>query len=65
MYTILNAFHKNNLSQLNLDSQKFEVISKTIRLLKQSARKRTAKGIVKTDFFNHTHYNVLFLTIDE
>lgn len=38
---------------------------KTIQLLKQSARKKTPKGLIKTDFFNHTHYNVLFLTINE
>lgn len=36
-----------------------------IQRLKASARKKTPKGLIKTDFFNHTHYNVLFLTIDE
>ena len=36
-----------------------------IQRLKQSARKKTPKGLIKTDFFNHTHYNVLFLTINE
>ncbi|EAR96404.1 competence pheromone ComX protein, putative (macronuclear) [Tetrahymena thermophila SB210] len=65
MYTILTAFNKNNLSLMNLDEKKAEAIIKTIQRLKQSARKKTPKGLVKTDFFNHTHYNVLFLTINE
>ncbi|KAL4456186.1 hypothetical protein ABPG74_014147 [Tetrahymena malaccensis] len=65
MYTILTAFNKNNLSLMNLDEKKAEAIIKTIQRLKQSARKKTPKGLIKTDFFNHTHYNVLFLTINE
>lgn len=65
MYTILTAFHRNNLTLMNLETLRQEAILKMIQRLKQSARKKTPKGLIKTDFFNHTHYNVLFLTINE
>lgn len=60
--SLLSIFTRENMSKINIDNHYQEEIMKCIARVKQSGRKTQGK-VCKTDLFNHSHYNVLFLKL--
>ncbi|KAL4464715.1 hypothetical protein ABPG74_011276 [Tetrahymena malaccensis] len=60
--SLLSIFTRENMSKINIEPLYQEEIIKCIARVKQSGRKTQGK-VCKTDLFNHSHYNVLFLKL--
>lgn len=63
MYNILSMFTKENLHKLKVPILLQEHLRKLVMNVKRSAKK-IKKNFAKSDFFNHTHYNALFLHLN-
>ena len=64
MNSILSLFTPENFEKINIPALlKTEILS-TIRKLKLSGKK-TKEKICKTDLYNHSHYNTLFLVLNK
>ncbi|KAL4476847.1 hypothetical protein ABPG72_010684 [Tetrahymena utriculariae] len=65
MHNIIKILSKENLQQFCLPLSIANKISKIINGIKNEAFKKYNNGKSKTCFFNHYHYNLLFLQINK
>jgi len=53
----------NNLQLLNISEKLRDKLNKIRQSVKETGKKKGANKITKSDLFNHSHYNLLFLKI--
>lgn len=61
MTKIINFFNLSNLKSLILTDTLVEDILKIINNIKDSGRVKEYGSITKSDLYNHSHYNLMFL----
>jgi len=64
MYTFLQMFSSDNLDSLGLPDYIQYHLRKLAKNIKLSGKKpKGPHNVIKTDCFNHAHYNALFLIL--
>ncbi|EAS00898.1 hypothetical protein TTHERM_00310720 (macronuclear) [Tetrahymena thermophila SB210] len=66
MYFLLSLFQAENMERLGVPEHIQQELIKCVQNVKKTAKKKIKnKNLQKTDFFNHTHYNALFLHLNK
>ncbi|KAL4499031.1 hypothetical protein ABPG72_016933 [Tetrahymena utriculariae] len=66
MYFLLSLFQAENMERLGVPEHIQQELIRCVQNVKKTAKKKIKnKNLQKTDFFNHTHYNALFLHLNK
>ncbi|KAL4449990.1 hypothetical protein ABPG74_015109 [Tetrahymena malaccensis] len=66
MYFLLSLFQPENMERLGVPEHIQQELQRCVQNVKKTAKKKIKnKNLQKTDFFNHTHYNALFLHLNK
>lgn len=63
MYSLLRCLKHETMQEFGIEKEMRDQIIDLVSQIKKSAKKKK-KNLCKSDFFNHRHYNVLFLMLD-